>query len=62
MSSSLDKHDSIEPEWIKHFYEGNYYKALELAMLFPGASSVQITGLSALVIAQAVGATVKGKV
>lgn len=61
MSSTLEKPESYEPEWIKHFYKGDYYKALEMAMMFPGASTDQINALSALVIAQAVGA-LKGKV
>lgn len=56
--SSLPARDGYEPEWIQQFHKGNYYKALELAMMFPGASSDQIHGLSALVIAQAVGAIV----
>lgn len=45
----------FEPDWIEHFKKGNYYMALEKAMLFPGASSDQVIALSALVTAQAIG-------
>lgn len=49
----------LEPQWIELFNKGYYYAALEKAMFFPGASSEQIIALSALVVAQAIGATIK---